>query len=318
MKAKGTILKALVALMVIMLGTNFNAEAQLGGLIGAAKDLATQKGAKIPKQKKKGKPIAFTMQGATVGSFDPTTLTITFNQKDNNGQQIVYKIDPNTGAVTSHLGNSVGSMSNDGSFESPKLGKLTVEESTYPNFKVKKDGKVIGGVTTMKASNSNRNVVGQFADEVSPLLVAYVYFGVLVSDEQAAALATGYGSITTEELEDYVKWTDRYEVNQVTNFESSRPNAGWDKAEHPEFKNLKVAAIGLGSDKWVNNDPYYSNEKGDWLYGIGYWMPYYAVYELADGRNVAMFATVVKSSQYGDIKTRIDARFFIITDWQRK
>ena len=43
-----------------------------------------------------------------------------------------------------------------------------------------------------------------------------------------------------------------------------------------------------------------------------------AVYELADGRNVAMFATVVKSSQYGDIKTRIDARFFIITDWERK
>ena len=41
MKVKGTILKALVALMVIMLGTNFNAEAQLGGLIGAAKDLAT-------------------------------------------------------------------------------------------------------------------------------------------------------------------------------------------------------------------------------------------------------------------------------------
>ncbi|MBO7566555.1 MAG: hypothetical protein J6T60_05610 [Bacteroidales bacterium] len=318
MTVKGTILKALVALMVIMLGTNFNAEAQLGGLIGAAKDLATQKGAKIPKQKKKGKPIAFTMQGATVGSFDPTTLTITFNQKDNNGQQIVYKIDPNTGAVTSHLGNSVGSMSNDGSFESPKLGKLTVEESTYPNFKVKKDGKVIGGVTTMKASNSNRDVIGQFAEEVSPLLVAYVYFGVLVSDDQASALASGFGSITTEELEDYVKWTDRYEVNQVNNFESSRPNAGWDKAEHPEFKNLKVAAIGLGADKWANNDPYFSKEKGDWLYGIGYWMPYYAVYELADGRNIAMFATVVKKSQYADIKSRIDARFFIITDWQRK
>ncbi|MBO7462907.1 MAG: hypothetical protein J6T96_09960 [Bacteroidales bacterium] len=324
MNKRKTIIMALMAFFVLTLGVNFNAEAQLGGLIGAAKDLATQKSAKIPKQKKKGKPISIEYGGAIIGTYDPSALSITFNQKDDKGQQIVYKIDPNTGAVTSHLGNSVGSMSNNGSFVSPKLGTLTVEEATYPNFKVKKDGKLIGYVTPQRATNPTNGEYGRFADEVSPLLVAYIYFGVMLSDGQAEALASGYaGERTTANLKALDAWYDKSTINEIMDFEASHPNAGWNLKDHPEFQGLKVAAVGLTSDKWKEvSMRQWSNNLNDYYYTDWYKMEYYAVYELTNGKNIAMFTTVWKESRYGEIKKREEGEgkvgFFVIPDWQRK
>ena len=325
MKVKGTILKALVALMVIMLGVGTTAKAQiglLGGLAGAAIDKASEKKADIPKAKKKGKPISIVFGQNAIGEWNPATLQITFNQKNANGQQVVYTIDPNTGAVKSNDGSSKGWMK-DGEIDSPNNGKMTVKKKDYPVFEVFQDGKVIGIVTPTGAFDpSGKNKFGVFADEVSPLLVAYLCFGVCLTGDQIADFASGLGvKMTTEQLEDKVEWLDQSTIREIMEYESSRPYAGWDREKHPEFKNVKVAAIGLMNGSWVEYKVtrYYNGSAEHPYQETRYKMQYYAVYELADGRNIAMIATARKDSRYGEIKSRDDdAEFHLITDWQRK
>ena len=323
MKMNKTIIKALMALLVIMLCGNFNAEAQLGGLIGAAKDLASQKGAKIPKVQKKGKPTTFrwksssSSQGATIGTWNPATLEITFNMKGANGQFPVYKIDPSTGAVTGNDGKSKGSMNDDGTIVSPNLGTLTVKKKTDIFFDVIRNGQVIGQVSASGARPPiDQMVFGIFDEDVSPLLVAYIYFGVMLPEDQVSDFVSGYGvRIATEEVEDLVNWMDKSTINEIMEYESSRPYAGWKRDEHPEFKNLKVVAVGLISEKW--DERYYWIDGGRYM-SDAYFCRYYAVYELADGKNVVMMATARKEFRYGDIKDRLDPEFHVITDWVRK
>ena len=302
MNKRKTIIMALMAFFVLTLGVNFNAEAQIGISLGGL----TEKGAKIPKAKKKGKPIGIIYGNTAIGEWNPATLQITFYQKDDKGQQIVYTIDQNSGAVKSHAGNAMGSMSNDGSLVSTKLGKLTVEEKSYPDFYVKKDGKTIGYVTPQTAYDPSKKDFGSFADEVSPLLVAYVYFGVLLSEEQASNFASGYGAkMTTDELEDMVQWNDKGTINMIAEYESSLPYAGF-KASHPEFKNCKIGGVGLLYNKWQE-------------YSASYGMKYWVVYELTDGRNIVTFNRVYKKWTYGDIDNRDNYdEFHEVTDWQRK
>jgi hypothetical protein len=321
MNVNKTIFKSLVALIVIMLGVNFNAEAQIG-LLGGLVDKATEKSADIPKAKKKGKPIVISKGKYGIGQWDPTTLELTFFQKYEEGalkgQQIILKIDPNTGAITDKAGGSKGSMQK-GSLETLTLGSLTVKKKDYPWFTVSRNGEVIGQVSPRAAFNMNDLKLGNFEEEVSPLLVAYVFFGALMSEEQLATYKAGLGDkITTAELEDKIEWTDNSTIREIMEFESSRPYAGWDREQHPELKNCKVAAVGLLDSEWGKGSNVVNSKTQYYYPGDWYAMKYYAVYELADGRNIAMTAIAMKEYRYGDIKVREHPEFNEITDWVRK
>ena len=131
--------------MVIMLGANFNAEAQLGGLINAAKNKGKQNKAKneleqqekelaehnkamvlaIPQPDANGSKVLFSIGNENVASWNPATneLTITTTRGGNTSGS-VYKVDPATGNVTDSKGTSKGSLNTSGTIESPNLGKL--------------------------------------------------------------------------------------------------------------------------------------------------------------------------------------------------
>ena len=321
MKNRRTFFGALVIMLALMVGANVTANAQiglLGSLAGAAIDKASEKKADIPKAKKKGKPITFNWSGTTIGTWNPATLEITFNKKDDNGQLPVYTINASNGSVTGKDGKSKGSMS-DGSLVSPNLGTLTVKKKEYPIFEVFCDGDCIGTVTPQKAVayvGNSKKVLGEFADEVSPLLVAYVYFGVLLSADQVKGFASGYGfDMTSDQLDNMIEWNDQESMESIIKYEKSLPCAGF-KETNPELKNCKVAAVGLEGREWVEYK-YVQNGITQYEYKLNYWV----VYELTDGRNVVVFSTASRRSKYSDVTSkwkRDGETFHLVTDWQRQ
>ncbi|MBR2103974.1 MAG: hypothetical protein IJ933_01675 [Bacteroidales bacterium] len=350
MKTRSSIFKALMALLVIIIGTNFNAEAQLGGLINAAKNKAKankeQKAAQeqanltkpvIPQPVANAKPVIFSLNDTAVCMWNPAALELTMTtSKGGNTPGAVYKLNPTTGAVTDQNGASKGSLSNDGTIESPNLGTLQFKEvKGYAlDNKVYQNGKEIGAVAvrgTVQAYHIDNGRIntqfGKTSDGVSPLFVAYVYFGLLTSKQQFNMWTLGYDpdkKYTTAELEDMVNWLDKNTINEIMEYESSRPYAGWDRESHPELKNCKVAAIGLISDAWKENSETirhvnYGAYNIDWdEKKTHYDMKYYAIYELTDGRNIAMICTASKECRSCEIKFRHDEEFHEVTDWQRK
>ena len=366
MKTRSSIFKALMALLVIILGTNFNAEAQLGGLINAAKNKAKankeQKAAEekaaaeaakaealhtmaIPQPDANGETVVFKIAKSfrednyeAICTWNPATLELTISTtRGGNTPGAVYKLDPATGNVTDKNGASKGSMNPNGTIESPNLGTLTLESGAegsgytgtkHKGVRVKKNGTNLGVVAPDWAGNGP--IYGK-NKEVNVLLAAYVYCGLMLTERDLRVYEYGYDpdeKYTTEQLEDKIEWMDKETINEIMEYESSRPYAGWDKTRYPELKNCKVAAVGLLSEAWEE----YSERRSVGNYGDGYYqekwyrMKYYAVYELADGRNVACFATVNKQFRYGEIKARVgfgnargnNPEFHEITDWQRK
>lgn len=136
---------------------------------------------------KKAKPITFKWGNTTIGTYNPTTFEIAFNLKYEDGsmkgQQIVYKIDPATGDVKSNNGTPKGYMRDGGEIESPNLGKLQAKREGGKTI-VYRNGKEIGQVNTAKAWCEGNDNIGSFDQDVSNLLVAYLYFGCLVAESQ--------------------------------------------------------------------------------------------------------------------------------------
>lgn len=337
MKKRRTIIKALMALLVILLGANFNAEAQLGGLINAAKNKAKQnkeqKGQSaqlsIPQPEANGSIISFkrkNMMGVEqeVAKWNSATLELTMTDG------IVYKVDPATGKVTDSKGTPKGSMSSNGSIDAPNFGTIQVKQDGANFFYVwrneEKLGGIVGVVGEVYYGDRRLGDNGTVSDKtVSPLLMAYVYYGLVFTQDDFSNKSANHANAqkakddavwhpekkyTTAELEDMVEWTDQESIDAIIKYESSLPCAGF-KNSHPEFKNCKIGAVGLMERAW--------REGSEWdsYYAIRYWV----VYELTDGRNIVTFSSAQKKFRYGDVENRwrkYENEFHEVTDWQRK
>ena len=140
----------------------------------------------IPQPAKTGAPNVIKWGDTKIGEWDPVNLEITFNQTYDEGelagQKVSYKLDPNTGVWTSKKGTNVGQMSNDGTIQSPNLGTLKFDPEKCT---VSMDGEVIGKVN-LKTAYAFDKTIGSFEGHVSPLLVAFTFYGSLISKKQVA------------------------------------------------------------------------------------------------------------------------------------
>lgn len=140
----------------------------------------------IPQPDKKGKPVTIKWMNKKVGEWDPATLMLVFNDTYDEsageyaGQHITFMLDPATGKWTNIAGRPAGQMSNDGTLETPNLGTIKFNPKTN---EVSMDGEVIGFATINEASCYG-TTFSSFDGYVSPLLVAYTTFGVMVSKDQ--------------------------------------------------------------------------------------------------------------------------------------
>ena len=116
----------------------------------------------IPQAAESGQPITIKWGDTPIGTWDPVKLEITFNQTYDEGefagQKVKYILDPATGKFTSLNG-------------IPKTNEVSM------------DGEVIGSVTKLRASCYGTDF-GQLEGHVSPLLVAYIFHGALISKNQ--------------------------------------------------------------------------------------------------------------------------------------
>lgn len=200
--------KFLVMAMVAMFAFSTPADAQWGGLLNKARKavgIKTKQEKAIDEQKRKqdsiqaaiksitptipqpaesGALIAIRWDKTKIGTWDPVKLEITFNKTYEDGefagQKVSYKLDPNTGKWTSKKGSDVGSISNDGTIESPNLGTLKFDPEKCT---VSYEGTIIGKANLKNAYIFDKEI-GGFEGHVSPLLVAYTFIGALVSKDQ--------------------------------------------------------------------------------------------------------------------------------------
>jgi len=331
MKKRRTIIKALMALLVILLGANFNAEAQLGGLINKAKNMKQNKEAAkkeeaqqpgIPKPIPGAQTVVLAANDEGVALWNPATLELTMTTtRGGNTNGAVYKIDPNTGKVTDANGNSKGSINNDCTIDSPNAGRITIQHKFNGLYYFFQDNTQVGMYNyDNRVSNSPFGDI-KLSDQsvVNTSIIAYVYFGLLRTAKDAQISKLGYDpdrKYTTDELDEMVEWLDQESIDKIVKYESSLPYAGFKGL--PEFKNCKIGGVGLMSREWkeTKDTDYYSNTV-DWYYEMRYWV----VYELADGRNMVSFNVAREKSRYGDVINRYQRtkdRFNEVSDWQRK
>ena len=190
-----TTLKITVMLLVAMFAFSTPADAQFGSLNALRKQMGIK--TKKEKQQEKAleeapradaKPIDVKWNKNKVGQWDPATLKLTFDMTYDEGEyagkNIQYQLDPQTGKWTNIAGNVVGQMSNDGTMETPNLGTLKLNTQ---NNKVVWNGEVIGEATKTSAICYGTKM-GEFSDYVSPLLMAYVVHGTMLSKDQVGKL----------------------------------------------------------------------------------------------------------------------------------
>lgn len=138
----------------------------------------------IPQPAKSGAPIAIRWENTKIGTWDPVKLEITFNKTYEDGelagQKVSYKLDPSTGKWTSKKGINVGTIYNDGTIISPNLGTIQFDPEKCT---VSVDGKIVGK-TNLKNAYVFDKQIGGFEGHVSPLLIAYTFYGVLISKNQ--------------------------------------------------------------------------------------------------------------------------------------
>lgn len=189
-------IKVAAMALVAMFAFSTAADAQLGGLLNKAKNAvgnssssnASKSGGKVKlaiPQTGSGDVIVFTRKDENgnkneVGKWNPVTGEITVGNA-------VYKLDPSTGAVTDANGASKGSMSANGTIESPIFGTLTLKPDGVLIFVYKGDERLGGIVTTMGEAYYGDRRMGDsgFASDqgVNPLLMAYVYFGLIFTQD---------------------------------------------------------------------------------------------------------------------------------------
>lgn len=338
-----------MALLTIMFGVSFNADAQLLGKIAKAvkggnnSSSSNSEAAKlygpnnnsntharanwsIPKADAKAAVCTFSVGKngeIAVCSWNPATLELTMlTEMSGNQKGDVIKLDPSTGKFTNNRGEDKGSISADGTIMSSSIGELKFEEKDAGVFgweyHVRKNGKRIGNITS--DGSCAGYIVGSYTGKVSRLLVAYVYYGLMLDNRMYTIKEFGYDpelKYTVEMLEDKIEWKNASAEGEVMEYESSRPYAGFNREEHPELKNCKVAAVGLTSDWKERKEVHQSGSDyygTTWINSISYWV----VYELTDGRNIVAFNTLVKKTGHKPGTERNNHGWHEVSDWVRK
>lgn len=119
-----------------------------------------------------------------VGVWDPVKMEIIrdikYTEGEYAGKNISYKYDPATGSWMAANGKPAGKIYADGTIESPLLGKLLYAPKHGYIFK---DGVIIGEASKSQVICYD-TPFGKFEGEVSPLLAAYTFFGVMVTEGQ--------------------------------------------------------------------------------------------------------------------------------------
>ncbi len=320
-----------MAMVAIMFGVSYNADAQLlGGIAKAVKNKTQQssqnKACAMPQPDAKAKPVTFSVGKngeIAVCTWNPATLEITMlTEMSGNQKGDVIKLDPSTGKFTNNRGEDKGSISEEGIIVSSHLGELKLEVKNAGvygmEYHVRKDGKRIGNVTSDGFCSGY--IVGPYTGTPTRLLVAYVYYGLLLDERMYTIKEFGYDpelKFTTEQLEDKIMLKNAGTESEIMEYESSRPYAGYDREKHPELKNCKVAAVGLTSEWKETKHDHTTGSRYDgttWKKRISYWV----VYELTDGRNMVAFSTYIKKSGYESGIERANNGFHELTDWVRK
>ena len=332
---KLTIIKALVASVAIVMGVNINANAQLGGLVKAAKGKAQQNkqneapktdyfALKIPQRDANASPCVFDLKDQNaVCMWDPTQLELTIlAERGGHKANDVYKLDPATGKFTNSKGESKGSISEDGTVVTPNFGKLMIEPddqgkykyyihwgNTYPGYIELSKNNAVGCKCLKDGISTPWSICRTDDKTVNPLLVTYICY-LMYTPSEVWILRKGYDpdkKYTSDEHDDLIEWNDQESIDKIIKYESSLPYAGF-REKHPEFKNCKIGGIGLMESQW--------NDGNNWWY-IDYWV----VYELADGRNIMTISTARKKFRYGDVENRYrqnEDRFHEVIDRKRK
>ena len=137
----------------------------------------------IPKPDSKGAIVDFKRGETVVAKWNPATLELTMTSDG-----AVFTLDPKTGQMTDKNGASRGSMSADGTIESPLFGTLKLVQDTQVLFFVNKGNERLGGIVTSmgEAYYGDRRMgdSGHVSDQsVNPLLMAYVYFGLIFTQD---------------------------------------------------------------------------------------------------------------------------------------
>lgn len=320
-----------MAMVAIMFCVSYNADAQLlGGLAKAVKNKNQQshqnKACAMPQPDAKAKPVTFSVGKngeIAVCTWNPATLEITMlTEMSGNQKGDVIKLDPSTGKFTNNRGEDKGSISEEGIIVSSHLGELKLEVKNAGvygmEYHVRKDGKRIGNVTSEGFCSGY--IVGPYTGTPTRLLVAYVYYGLLLDKRMFTIKEYGYDpelKFTTEQLEDKIEWKNAAAEGEIMEYESSRPYAGYNREEHPEMKNCKVAAVGLTSE-WVEKKYTYTSgtsyDGTTWVKTINYWV----VYELTDGRNIVVFNYLSNKWGRESGTERGHGHWHEVTDWVRK
>lgn len=192
-------LKTTVMSLVAMFALATVADAQtttidLGGLgkafgIKSKKEKAMEKIKPTIPQPEKGKVVTVKWNKNKVGQWDPSTLKLTFNQTYDEGQykgqNVTFLLDPQTGKWTNIAGNVIGQMSNDGTMQTPNLGTIKLNQKTY---EVTMGSEVIGNASVNDASCYGFTMGEMSGGYVSPLLMAYVFHGIMLSKDQVSKL----------------------------------------------------------------------------------------------------------------------------------
>lgn len=188
----------------VALGFEAGAWAQFGLLNSISKAVKEAKSEElhklgIPQVQKNGKTATFTWGGTPIGTWNPQTLEILFNQKWDEGelagQYVIYKIDPETGEIVRNDGVKKGQIYADGSFDSPNLGALRVDGVGRIYYK---DGEQIGHTSSTACWCFNHQY-GEFNYDTPSQVMAVVYLGLLTAPDQVAQWKAEYQQQEAEE-----------------------------------------------------------------------------------------------------------------------
>ena len=339
-----------MAMVAIMFGVSYNADAQILGkiakavkggnnnssssnsdaakLYGPNNNVNTKPRANMSMPKADAKAAVSTFSVGKNGeiavcTWNPATLEITMlTEMSGNQKGDVIKLDPTTGKFTNNRGEDKGSISEDGTIVSTQLGNLKLVEKNAGVFgweyNVKGNGRELGNLNAEGFCAGD--IVGPYTGNPSRLLAAYVYYGLLLDKRMFTIKEYGYDpelKFTTEQLEDKIEWKNAAAEGEIMEYESSRPYAGYNREEHPEMKNCKVAAVGLTSE-WKEKK--YTATMGTsydgttWVKTINYWV----VYELTDGRNIVVFNYLSNKWGRESGTERGHGHWHEVTDWVRK
>ena len=357
-------LKISLMALVAMFAFNTVADAQFGALKKLAKSaggksqalkeieaFVEEHKAAIP-QPKQGNPVDFSLEweigfehkSGVVATCDPAKLEVTI-KTDRNGNKpgTVVKLDPNTGKWTDASGASKGSISADGTIDSPGFGIVKLEENKEHcmDAENKIDTDILMGYNIKLGRDNTKLTYYQFNDlrgrsmtkenvgkikwgvnkgevsdkTINPLIVAYVYFGLIFNQNDVLTNKLGYDitkTFTESELRNSVTYKDEAAVAQIKKIEDGFLNY------NSATKGGKIAEIGLMT-RWLHETGYKNRYKwNETTYTIDR-LNYWVVYEMPDGKNKVAFYQLVKNDGDRGVTERSKCKgMHTLTEWKRK